>query len=155
MSDTSGTEIDGDLGDFKKFLDLEFQIGDTHFKIIKLYAMASYKLFEKIRVAASEKLAGIDFSGGFGQQQAMTALMSLPPQFVEDLRVELFASILFRNRNDAKTFQKLGGAEDMAFQGLEPVAVYEVLLRSLAVNFSPSFLKLARELDFLNQTTRL
>ena len=58
---------------------------------------------------------------------------------------KVFEKVSFANAR-ITTPQQLAGTEDTAFDGLEPVAVYEVLLRALAVNFTASFRALVSKL---------
>ena len=131
-------------------LEAECEIGDTRFMLDKMGAMEAWRVLEVIRKEISNvaglpitdlmtQLRGADMDDAIriGAKVAM-AVMGLPVPFVEGLRKTLFKHVRFTG-NGAKTPQVLAGAEDMAFNGLEPVAIYEVLVRSLAVNFSPSF----------------
>ena len=65
-------------------------------------------------------------------------ILSVDPVGLENVRKYLFAEITFTNAN-AKTAMPLAGNEGLALSGLEPVAVYEILMRALAVNFTESF----------------
>ena len=65
-------------------------------------------------------------------------VLSLNPSFVTYVRKILFERVAFSNRL-ALDPMPLAGSEDMAFGGLEPVAIYEVLARALAVNFTASW----------------
>ena len=117
----------------------EFEIGGARFKVSKLPAMAAFNLLEQIRRevgrSTSEIKASEDPDATVGSM--LQVVLSLEPAFVDQVRRKLFENVVFSNER-AVTPQPLGGAEDLAFEGLEPVAVYEVLARSLSVNFSAS-----------------
>ena len=117
----------------------EFEIGGTRFFIAKLPAMAAFDLLELIRhqVGKSAALAVPEGSEDESVGALLKMVLSLDPAFVARVRQRLFEKVSFSNER-VSTPLKLAGAEDMAFDGLEPVAVYEVLLRCLAVNFTAS-----------------
>ena len=123
--------------------DSEFSIGDTRFTIVKFGAMEAWRVLERIR----KELAATDISidGIDGGNTLLRSVLALDPMFVERLRQDLFKAVQFRNAR-AQSPLALAGSEDMAFDGLEPVAIYEVILRSLAVNFTASFHALASRL---------
>ena len=124
----------------------EFSIGDTTFFIRKFGAIAGWTLLERIRAALGEvgigEVLGSTNPGRNLAPEAMSGIldgiMRLPTKFVVDLRNTLFASIQFRN-GSAVTYQSLHGAEDTAFDGLQPTDVYTVMFRSLSVNYAPFF----------------
>ena len=123
-------------------LENEFEIGKTKFYLSKLPAMAAYALLEQIRheigKTGNEVPESADPENTF---PLVKLVLALDPKFVEGVRRELFEKVEFTDPGNPR--QKLAGAEDFAFNGLEPIAVYEVLLRSLAVNFSPSLRSVA------------
>ena len=121
----------------KASTELDFQIGKTSFTITKMGAMSAWRLLEQIR----EKLGQTELDSYTGESQGfLQTVIGLDSSFVDRIREELFGYVYFTN-DSARTQQKVVGAEDMAFMGLEPSAIYEVLLRSLAVNFMPSLIE--------------
>ena len=120
----------------------EATIDGTRFFFGKLPAMRGFEVLEQIRVEIGDK-ADEELTAGI--ESLLKALLSLSRGFVETLRRELFKAVRYSNAR-AQTPQVLAGAEDTAFDGLEPIAVYEVLGRSLAVNFSDSFRRLGSTL---------
>ena len=146
-----------DIDNPGELLEAECQIGDTRFHLDKMGAMEAWRVLEVIRKEASN-VAGLPITDLMTQLRGATmddairigakvalAVIGLPVPFVEGLRKTLFKHVRFTG-NGAQTPQMLMGAEDMAFNGLEPVAIYEVLVRSLAVNFTPSFAGLAGQI---------
>ena len=113
----------------------DFTIAQTRFVIDKLPAMRAYDLLEAIRyeVGTTDQQGTIEWRA----DTLIGLILGLKPAFVKQVRDKLFAAVHFTNEN-AQTPQPLLGAEDTAFKGLEPVSVYEVLTRCLAVNFMPS-----------------
>ena len=99
--------------------------------------MKAWSLLERIREKMADTLGGIELEGPVTELDFFRSILGLEATFVESVRRELFMFVYFTNEA-AQTRQRLGGAEDTAFEKLEPFAVYEVLLRALAVNFFPS-----------------
>ena len=130
---------DFDLSALESLTELECQIGETRFFFDKLGAMAAWQILERIRHELSRTPA-VELTAATDVGVLVRAILALDPVFIERLRCDLFAHVRFANTK-ALTPQPLAGAEDMAFEGegVEPVAVYEVLVRSLAVNFTASF----------------
>ena len=132
--------------------DNEVQFGETHFDIRKLPVMEGWHTLEYIRRRVGDKLLDIDLGdsdlgAGTYDAKAVTsvfgAILSMEETDIDKVRTALFKHVKFRNES-AKDWQVLEGAEDMAFQALEPGNVYEVLVRCLVVNFFGSFQALAR-----------
>ncbi len=128
-----------DSTSIEKLTETEFEIDGTRFFIAKLPAMAAYDLMELIRHELGKSQALVMPEGGEDATVSglLRVVLSLDPSFVKMVRRKLFERVSFANARATKP-QQLAGAEDMAFDGLEPVAVYEVLVRCLAVNFTPS-----------------
>lgn len=143
----------------EKLLDEEFTLGATSFRIHKIPALEAWEVLEQIREQFGKTLdADVMALKGVGSAMADKAsenghasdrtadqisamarlVLGLPPSFVKSLRNRLFAHAQFRNQV-AVDWQPLQGGEDTAFMNLEPVEVYNVLVRCLAVNFFPSF----------------
>ncbi len=124
----------------EKLTDTQFEIGGTRFIISKLPAVAAFDLLEVIRhevgKSASRNVLDSPSEGSIGALLQM--VLSLDPSFVAYIRKILFEKVSYSNRL-AEDPQRLAGSEDMAFNGLEPVAIYEVLARALAVNFTESW----------------
>ena len=127
--------------------DTDIEIDGTRFFIAKLPAMAAFDLMELMRHELGKSQSGAVSNDGSDAMLPglINMVMSLDPAFVSQVRRKLFERVSFSNQR-APTPQQLAGAEDMAFDGLEPVAVYEVLVRSLAVNFTPSLRALGSRL---------
>ena len=132
----------------------EFEIGGTRFVISKLPAMPAFALLEEIRREVGRRSSALapDDAEGAGTAGLLQLVLDLEPQFVDRVRRKLFENVVFANET-ARTPQPLVGAEDTAFQELEPVAVYEVLLRCLTVNFSPSVRALVSKLNGIGWTS--
>ena len=132
--------LNGIGGDLTK---TEFEIGDTRFFIAKLPAMAAFDLLEAIRheLGKSQALSLPSMDALDNEDRSIVSLLkivlSLDPAFVRKVRSALFEKVSFSNSR-VPAPQQLAGAEEIAFDGLEPIAIYEVLLRSAAVNFTPS-----------------
>ena len=132
--------LNGIGGDLTK---TEFEIGGTRFAVAKLPAMAGFDLLEAIRheLGKSQALSLPSMDALDNEDGSIVSLLkivlSLDPAFVRQVRQKLFEKVAFSNTR-VPTPQQLVGAEEIAFDGLEPIAIYEVLARSAAVNFTPS-----------------
>ena len=127
-----------EINNLESWTEPECQIGETRFFIDKLGAMEAWRILERIRHELSRTPLELTDTTDVGV--LVRAILALDPVFIERLRRDLFEHVRFVNTK-ALSPQPLAGAEDMAFEGegVEPVAVYEVLVRSLAVNFTASF----------------
>ena len=140
-----GFGLNGIGGDLTK---AEFEIGGTRFAVSKLPAMAAFDLLEAIRHELGKSQALSLPTKALNEDDRSIAaflkvVLSLDPAFVRQVRQKLFEKVAFSNTR-VPTPQQLAGAEEMAFDGLEPIAIYEVLLRSAAVNFTPSLAQIHR-----------
>ncbi len=118
----------------------EFEIEGTRFFVGKLPAMAAFDLLEQVRheLGKSQSLAVPGGGEDTGVLSILKVVLSLDPVFVKRVRTTLFEKVSFANARAASP-QPLAGAEDVAFHGLPVAAIYEVLARALAVNFTESW----------------
>ena len=128
--------------------------GDTTFNFAKMPATKGWDTLEEIREAAG---GNIDLGAG-GPATAIPALIrTLPKPFTRQLRDSMFKHVTFRNRM-AQSPLELAGNEETAFDAIEaqPIAIYEVFVRSLTVNFTDSFVDLFEKIsNFLSPISRL
>ena len=128
--------LNGIGGDLTK---TEFEIGGTRFAVAKLPAMAGFDLLEAIRheLGKSQALSLPTEVLKEDDRSIATFLkivLSLDPAFVRQVRQKLFEKVAFSN-TQVPTPQQLAGAEEMAFDGLEPIAIYEVLAAECSRKF--------------------
>ena len=119
----------------------DFTIGSTHFAVTKMPAFESYAMSESIREALG-KITGQE-QAVFQENQwgsIVQMFLSLPASFVEGVRRELFQYVYYL-RPDSMLQPAPIGDVNVAFDGLEPMAIYEVLVRCLAINFTASGLE--------------
>lgn len=69
----------------------------------------------------------------------LKTIMTLPTTFIVQLQNQMFQHVFYANASTNNTKQLLYQVEDAAFDGLDAFCVGEVLVRSLAVNFTSSF----------------
>ncbi len=114
-------------------------LGGTTFKIQKLLPMEAYQAFEMIRAELGEKLGRYETEEGqtLTVPDIILAILKLAPEKVDEVRRALFAGVTFTNER-AETPMRLAGDENMAFEKLEPIDIYEVFVRCLAINFTGS-----------------
>ena len=130
--------------------DQEFQLGEVRFQVRKLLPMESYRVLETIRGSlGSIAKAGLADNADQWQLGA-TIISGLPPDTVEQVRQVLFGEVLFTCPEQTSPV-RLAGSEELAFKGLEPVHVYEVLARAFTVNFQGSWDALSSLLPFLDR----
>lgn len=123
-----------------KFCETDFTLGEVQFRITKLNVMDGYRMLERIRkqLATTADKVEIDRTSDVNSGLSIIqSIMQLDEAFVEEMRKKLFTSVEFKG-NGAMDYIKLEGSEDMAFQSLQPTHIYEVLVRSLVVNFMDS-----------------
>lgn len=127
------------------FKDTEFNIKGVRFQIEKLKALDGFRTLEKVRKAiASSGLANSldldQLKDGQDNAKLMASLMGqlleIDEVLVEQIRISLFKGVSYRGNGVEKGWMKLEDFNiDMAFEGLPTTAIYEVLIRALAVNF--------------------
>ena len=134
----------------------QFSIGATHFEISKLLPQEAYTLLERMRVALAPGLGSHDWSvsdTAMGVIQALILVVAnIPPSQLESIRDEMFSQVHFTNET-AKQSLPLAGNIGLAFENLEPVHIYEVLLRCLAVNFTGSLRAILSLMPAIQQNT--
>ena len=139
-----------DLSNPDSFLEPECAIGGTHFAIRKMAAMEGWTLLERIREQVGKsldmELPSVEGDRDRVARTFLRTILTLPPSFTQWLRDQLFGHVQFTN-SVARTPIALKGSEDTAFMDLEPSAVYEVMARSLAVNFTPSFRRIVETIS--------
>ena len=131
------------------FLATDFSLGGggedgapvTRFRIQKLLPMEAYYVLEEFRVGLGPSLAKLDLKGDESESDlsALAGVVgAIPHHTLESIRKRIFAQIFFTN-NLAPKARPVHPDEGMAFRGLQPMAIYEVLIRGFAVNFIESF----------------
>ena len=122
---------------FKDYSDKTVRIKNTTFYIQKMNADKGWEVFEKLRVALADKAAEME-SVGF-EKDFIKLFSCLPIDFVLSLRQELFSHVYFTNQEAKDRLELSEEFIPMAFKELEPIHIYELLFRCLAVNFFSSF----------------
>lgn len=148
------------------FLEKEFQIADTRFKVEKFQALEGWRILESIR-AEIGKAVDVDLlrvsgeaikvaEGEDSQHKQVVAfvrlILGLSEDFVDRLRGTMNKVIYFRNRV-AKDWMEVSQSESTAYMGLGPVDIYMLLGRSLAVNFFDSFQSLLGPISLDHQAS--
>ena len=122
------------------------EISGTRFFFSKMRAMQAFPVVEKIRFGlgkldALDSLKAMDFSTDDVTVEDFVVfakvILGIEPKLVEEIRVTLFQHVHYQNKSTSK--QVLAGSEDQAFQDCGIDAIYEVLIRSLVVNFYDFF----------------
>ena len=133
----------------------KFSIGDVQFSIKKLNALAGFRMLESIRyeMSKTEITKGVTDEKDV-MQKLITSIMSFDPDFIEGLRVTLFVNIEYKTPDVERGWLPLTDTLDMAFADLEPSAIYEVLARSLVVNFTRSFEEILSRLKSSGLTSK-
>ena len=122
-------------------------IRDTTFTIHKLLPMEGYRVWEPLRVELFDRASRAAISLDTSSVAAIVGIiLSVSEPVLERVRVKMFEQVFFRNQT-AQTEMTLTGNEAMAFQNLEVIHVYEIIVKCLAVNFTPSLLELLSLMD--------
>ena len=123
--------------------------GETRFVITKMPSTRGWDVLEEIREAAVNGPMN-SMSDGSIQGVISALVMALPKPFVRQLRNIMFSYVTFTNRV-AATPMVLAGNEETAFDLIEaePIVIHYMLLRALAVNFTPSFTDLFGKISAL------
>ena len=132
----------------------KFKIKETEFTISKLYPMDAFHCMEVIRVGIAPILSKMktDESGDIPLSTLLSACLSMPRATVDEASKMLFERITFINQY-AKTPVKVGGNEEMAFADLDPIAIYNVLMRAVVVNFGESLSEVMRRAEAATATS--
>lgn len=132
---------------FDKIKEPEFEIGDVKFNIAKLDAFSGWQVLEAMRYEMS-KNSFKDVALDGTTEKTIQALMALDPVFVNEIRSKVFAKVEFKTKDVERGWFKIDSAEmiAMCFADLEASAIYEVLFRSLAVNFTQSLTEISSRL---------
>ncbi len=122
--------------------DREFTMEGVTFQIKKLSPFDGFHLFEEIRHAL---FSNADSAQADTESALLfyKAILTLEPAVIEGFRAKLFKNVAFRGNGVDTGWMDLEHAEEMAFQDMEPLHVYELFVRCLAVNFTGSFHALA------------
>ena len=135
-----------------KFGERKVQLGDTYFKINKLLPLDAFKLLEEMRamIGRSLPIVGAVPHGSDPAVYIASVLLALTPADMETVRRKLFSEVRFRNRMQ-KSWGVLEdeGKEGMAFSGLGPIQIYEMIARAFAVNFMQSWDDFVSLMDLL------
>ena len=120
----------------------EFTMEGVKFQIEKLSPFEGFHLFEEIRHAL---FTNADSSQADTESALLfyKAILTLEPAVIDGFRTKLFKNVEFRGNGVDSGWMSLTDAEDMAFDGMEPLHIYELFVRCLAVNFTGSFHALA------------
>lgn len=145
--------VKGELGEefLKTSLTVEGSNGETTFSLGKMPATTGWDVLEEIREAST---APLKFDEADPRDMFQAVVLSLPKPFTRRLRDKMFAYVTFQNRMQ-QTPEVLAGHEEEAFDaiGAEPIEIYDLFIRSLAVNFTPSFLAMLDKI--LSMMTRI
>ncbi len=139
---------------FDKIKEPKFKIGDVEFSVIKLDAYSGWNMLEEIRHEMSKtEISGSSIADQQqGIQKFLASVLSLDPVFINGIRSKLFAKTEFKTKDVEHGWLKIDSDEmvAMCFANLEASAIYEVLVRSLAVNFTQSFNEIVSHLKSIN-----
>lgn len=144
---------------FDKITEPKFKIDDVEFSITKLDALSGWKMLESIR----HEMSKTEISGAFiateqeGIAKFASSVLSLDPVFIDGIRSKLFAKVEFKTKDVERGWLKIDSNEmvAMCFADLQASSIYEVLIRSLAVNFTESFTEIKSRLKLPGVTLKV
>ena len=108
--------------------DPQFKIGEVEFDIGKLSAMEGWRMMEDIRHQIGKSDLGDSVEADMLKQISKT-ITGMDPAFVDDIRARLFKKVTFKTKDVTAGWLNLSDSEDMAFERLEPSAIYALLVR--------------------------
>jgi hypothetical protein len=141
------------------FDQLEFNIDEVKFRINKMSAISAFPVLESIRSEMGK--ASIDLpedsktsgksqpkvdAGTAMMQGLLKSILSINPEFVDNLRIKFFKNIEAKTPETTTGWLGVHGNEDLIFATLEASAIYELIVRSLVVNFTRSFKEISSRL---------
>lgn len=133
--------------DIKQYQERKIVIADTTFQINKLNAFESMKLLDTIRVS----IASVNIDDNTNDITAIfKTIFGFPTEKLLEVQEKLFNKIQYTCKGDTGLlFLNSEHAINHAFKDGEPIDIYELLLRALAVNFTNSFKKIADKIQNL------
>ena len=114
--------------------DEQWTTGKVTFQFLKMPVFDAFRVADKIRQELALRLEGVLARGSDNADaEFITAVAQANPEFVQELCNEMFKHVVYRtSSNDGQILQ---GRENTAFAGMRLTEIYQVLGRSLAVNF--------------------
>lgn len=139
----------GGKWDANALSDTSFTIGETTFSVYKLLPHDAFTLLDMIRVSTMRNAVGVLPNIAIGGQNArevfeqgfmafLLMLLSMPSDDLLRVRDVLWRNVEFTNHM-AQSPMSLESNHEMAFDRLEGIHYYEVLVRCLVVNFTESW----------------
>ena len=132
--------INVDESTLQELLKRRWEHAGVQFQFNKAPVMKGHAIMEFIRgqIGGEFFSAIVNKAGDDIALAVIGVVLKADPIFVATLRKKMFEYVTFRVP-DSRTFSVLSNDEercfDAEFEGMSPRTVYEVLLRSLAVNF--------------------
>ena len=120
-----------------EFQKTDITIGKTQFRIRKMLVMDAFHTLEIIRFGLGERLGQLQNLDSIGDV-ILKIVFSAPLSLINEVRGRLFENMLYKRPPEVKDFVPLAGSEETAFEKLPPIAVYEMIVRGLSVNFFDS-----------------
>jgi len=138
IEDQKGHIFEDMIKSIKGLNDQELTMEGVKFQIIKLSPFDGFRLFEDIRYAL---FTNADSAQAEPESALLfyKAILTLKPSVIEGFRDRLFKNVQFRGNGVETGWMPIDGSEDMAFNKMEFIHIYELLVRCLAVNFTGSF----------------
>lgn len=108
--------------------------GGTTYTFRKLNAIDGWRIMDRIRKAISEATPS-EIDSNDPLTIFVKTIMGLDSDFVDALRIEMFKYVNYSRDNKSDTPVPLAGHEAEAFMDSSFDAIYNVLVRSLVLNF--------------------
>ena len=126
-----------------------FMIEGAEFRVLKLKGLEGFELLEKIRVALAGQSMGSAMTEGSTEGEIganmMHMIFSINPKDVAEIR-----SVVFQNLDvklpDADRAVAVSKVEAILTDLIEPVDIYEIIVRFIAVNFTKSIVGMMNRL---------
>ena len=99
--------------------------------------MDAFDLLEDIRPSVGMGITAI-LGKGLPTTTILAMVLNLPKNTFSNIKSKLFQNVSFTNTN-MKSPTILAGNEDVAFNGLEALDIYQIFFRAFVVNFFSQF----------------
>ena len=109
------------------------------FRFKKMSGWKGIKIIEKLRRNIGFQLNNLEMRPGMEFMLLLNPIFSADITFIEELMGDMFETVSVTG--NGMNNQRLKGKEAFSFAFTGPFVVYEVLIRSLVVNFFPFFSK--------------
>jgi hypothetical protein len=121
----------------------DFEISGCEFHVAKLKGLQGFRVFEKIRVALGRAHESVTFESD-SKEDVAKAMISVVTKLQADDVEAVFRDLMpcidvkLPNSDVMNPYSKMTG---VIYEIIDPLDIYEIIVRAVAVNFMESFLR--------------